>query len=53
MLRYLEPGRAPLDELDGLLGLDRLNGGVDILRLDVTCTSAGGNTAHRSKSATP
>jgi len=32
----LEAGRAPVDELDGSLGLDGGNGGVDILRDDVT-----------------
>jgi len=32
----LETGRAPVDELDGSLGLDGGNGGVDILGDDVT-----------------
>ena len=32
----LEAGRAPVDELDGPLGLDDGDGGVDVLRDDVT-----------------
>merc|ERR1719446_413535 len=32
----LEAGRAPVDELDGTLGLDGSDGGVDVLRDDVT-----------------
>merc|ERR1719271_641409 len=32
----LETGRAPVDELDGALGLDGGDGGVDVLRDDVT-----------------
>jgi len=32
----LETGRAPVDELDGALGLDGGNGGVDVLRDDIT-----------------
>jgi len=32
----LEPSRAPVDELDGTLGLDGSNGGVDILGDDIT-----------------
>jgi len=32
----LETGRAPVDELDGSLGLDGSNGGVDILGDDIT-----------------
>ena len=33
---YLESGRAPVDELDGALGLDGSNGSVDVLGDDVT-----------------
>jgi hypothetical protein len=32
----LEAGRAPVDELDGALGLDGGDGGVDVLGDDVT-----------------
>ena len=32
----LESGRAPVDELDGALGLDGSDGGVDVLGDDVS-----------------
>ena len=37
----LEAGRAPVDELDGALGLDGGNGGADILRDDITAVEKG------------
>jgi hypothetical protein len=37
----LESGRAPVDELDGSLGLDRSNGGIDIFRDDISSVEHG------------
>jgi hypothetical protein len=37
----LETGRAPVDELDGTLGLDGSNGRVDVLGDDVTAVEEG------------
>ena len=37
----LEAGRAPVDELDGALGLDGGNGGANILRDDITAVEEG------------
>ena len=36
MISYLEPSGAPVHKLDGLLGLDAGDGGVDIPRHHVT-----------------
>ena len=35
-INYLETSRTPVDELDGSLGLDGGNGGIDILGDDIS-----------------